>query len=63
MPADGSNPENWPSQDKFAVVVETLPVNETELAEYARQKSLYVEQILQWRQVCMQANDDTATHS
>ena len=63
MPADDSNPENWPSQDKFAVEVETLPVNETELAEYARQKGLYVEQILQWRQVCMQANDDTATHS
>lgn len=61
MPADGNNPENWPSQDKFAVVVETLPMNETELAEYARQKGLYVEQILQWRQVCMQANDDTAT--
>ena len=34
MPADGSNPENWPSQDKFAVVVETLPMNEMELAEY-----------------------------
>ena len=61
MPADDSNPENWPSQDKFAVVVETLPMNEMELAEYARQKGLYVEQILQWRQVCMQANDDTAT--
>jgi transposase IS3/IS911 family protein len=43
------------------VVVETLPMNETELAEYARQKGLYVEQILQWRQTCMQANDDTAT--
>lgn len=30
---DGKNPEAWSSEDKFAVVLETAPLNEAELAE------------------------------
>ena len=45
--APGTNavPDDWSTQDKFLVVVETASMNETELAEYARKKGLYIEQI------------------
>ena len=35
-------------------------MNETELAEYARLKGLYVEQILAWKDACMNANGGVA---
>ena len=40
VPGDGRNPENWSSEDKFAVVLETAALNEAELAEYCRKKGL-----------------------
>lgn len=40
----GDNADSWSTQDKF-LIVETASMNETELAEYARKKGLYVEQI------------------
>lgn len=58
VPADGKNPEQWSSADKFAVVVETASMNEAELGEYCRQKGLYPEQIAAWREACLQANAD-----
>lgn len=36
-------PDNWSTQDKFLIVVESSSMNETELAEYARKKGLYIE--------------------
>ncbi|MDD6414039.1 MAG: IS3 family transposase, partial [Blautia sp.] len=47
-------------QDKFLIVVETASMNETELAEYARKKGLYVEQIKAWKDACMNANGGIA---
>ncbi len=35
-------------------------MNEQELAEYARKKGLYVEQIIEWRDACMNANGGVA---
>ena len=55
MPGDGSKPDDWKPEDKFAMVVETLGLAESELAEYCRRKGIFVEQILQWRGACMQA--------
>src|SRR5258706_13487335 len=49
VPGDGKNPEGWSSEDKFAVVLETAPLNAAELAEYCRRKGLYPEQIAAWR--------------
>ena len=46
--------------DKFLVVVETASMNETELAEYARKKGLYVEQIKSWKDACLNANGGVA---
>lgn len=62
MPAPGTDaqPDEWSTQDKFLVVVETVSMNETELAEYARKKGLYVEQIRSWKDACMNANGGVA---
>ena len=51
-PVPGSRnptPEDWPSEAKFAVVMETASLNEAELAEYCRAKGLYSEQIGRWK--------------
>ena len=53
-------PDDWSTQDKFLVVVETASMNETELAEYARKKGLYVEQIKSWKDACLNANGGVA---
>ena len=34
VPGSGKNAEEWSSEDKFAVVLETAALNATELAEY-----------------------------
>ena len=62
IPAPGTDavPEEWSTQDKYLVVVETAKLNETELADYARKKGLYVEQIKAWRDACMNANGGIA---
>lgn len=59
-PGIEASPEDWSTQDKFLVVVETASMNETELAEYARKKGLYVEQITAWRDACLNANGGVA---
>jgi transposase-like protein len=63
VPADGKNPEKWSSEDKFAIVLEAAALNEAELAEYCRQKGLYVEQIEAWRKACLQANANSAAQA
>lgn len=57
---DASLPDRWTTQDKFHIVLETAGMNEAELGEYARVKGLYVEQIHQWRDACINANGGTA---
>ena len=54
-PGTDAQSEEWSTQDKFVIVVETASMNESELAEYARKKGLYVEQIKAWRDACMNA--------
>jgi len=56
----GENAETWSTQDKFLIVVETASMNESDLAEYARKKGLYVEQIKSWRDACVNANGGIA---
>jgi transposase-like protein len=57
LPASMEGPEGWSARDKFAAVVETAALNETELAEYCRSRGLYPEQVRAWRGACEQAND------
>jgi len=60
VPGDGKNVEQWSSEDKFAVVLETAKLNAAELAEYCRRKGLYAEQVAAWRQACSAANANAA---
>lgn len=60
MPGDGKNAEDWSSEDKFAVVLETASLNAAELAEYCRRKGLFAEQIATWKAVCGAANANAA---
>lgn len=59
-PGTYANSDDWSTQDKFLIVVESTGMNETELAEYARKKGLYVEQIKPWKDACMNANGGVA---
>jgi transposase-like protein len=36
VPGDGQNPEDWGAADKFAMLLETAPMAEAELAENCR---------------------------
>ena len=61
-PVPGSRkqtPEDWSSQDKFAVIMETSSMNEAETAEYCRSKGLYPEQIKRWKQAFIQGLEQT----
>ena len=53
----GSDAEGWTARDKFAVVLETAAMNESERSEYCRKRGLYPEQLAAWRRACEQAND------
>lgn len=59
-PGTDATPDEWSTQDKFLIVVETAALNEADLAEYARKKGLYVEQIKAWKDACMNANGGIA---
>lgn len=48
-----SNAEQWSNEAKFAVVLETQPMNEAEKAEYCRKKGLYPDQVERWRTTCI----------
>lgn len=56
VPGNGKKAQEWSSEDKFGIVLETAPLNAVELAEYCRRKGLYAEEIAQWRTACAQAN-------
>ncbi len=60
IPKTNTSSENWDPKDKFYVVLETATLTEIELAEYCRSKGLYVEQVIAWRDACMQANGGVA---
>lgn len=53
VPGSKQSSEEWSAEAKFAVVVETAGLNESELSEYCRQKGLYPEQVKAWRSACV----------
>ncbi len=60
MADNDKNPDAWSSEDKFAVVLETHSLNDSELAAYCRAKGLYVQQVRQWQSHCKSANAEPA---
>ena len=58
---DFSSPADaWSTADQCLVVVEAARMDEAALAEYARKKNLYVDQIRNWRDACLNANGGMA---
>ncbi len=53
VPGQSKSSNNWSAEAKFAVVVETASLSETELSQYCREKGLYPEQVKEWKQECM----------
>lgn len=51
------NADQWSSEDKFTAVIETMNLSEIEFSEYCREKSIYPEQVKEWREACRNAND------
>ncbi|SEQ69345.1 transposase [Butyrivibrio sp. TB] len=52
------NADKWSSQDKFMVVLETAKLSEIEFSEYCREKGIYPEQVREWKDACINANND-----
>ena len=57
MPDSDTTVNGWTSRDKFAAVLETAAMSETDVAAYCREKGIYPEQLRRWREACEQAND------
>ena len=57
MPDGDMTPQGWASADKFAAVLETAALNESDLSAYCRERGLYPSQVKAWRAACEQAND------
>ncbi|EOR23991.1 transposase [Niallia nealsonii AAU1] len=55
-PGNGQVSDQWSSEDKFLIVMETYSMNQADLAEYCRKKGLYKDQIEAWRESCLNAN-------
>ncbi|MGM0704258.1 MAG: transposase [Pseudomonadota bacterium] len=60
LPSRSATPDQWTSQEKFRIVLETAPMNEAEFSAYCREHGLYPEQVEAWREACLNANADAA---
>ena len=52
-----AGPDRLSSQDKFHLVVESAALNEQELGEFCRRRSVFPEQLASWREACSGANE------
>jgi transposase-like protein len=52
-----AEPDRLSSQDKFHLVVESAALNEQELGEFCRRRSVFPEQLASWREACSGANE------
>jgi putative transposase len=54
VPGKKTSSDQWSHETKFAIVVETATLSESELGEYCRRKGLFTEQVKQWKLQCLQ---------
>ena len=60
VPRSEQKSEQWSAESKFAVVVETAALSETELSEYCRKKGLYPQQVKEWKHACISGADQAS---
>jgi len=63
LPSNSAKPDQWSSEEKFRIVLETAPMSEAELSEYCRKHGLYPEQIEAWKGACLSANAQSEEQS
>lgn len=51
---------HWTSEQKFSAVLETATLTETQLSEYCRNKGIYPEDVKEWKETCLNANQTAA---
>jgi transposase len=62
QPADNAlTADKWSSDSKFAVVMETIKLNEIELTKYCLSKGLSPDQVRIWQENCIKANTQATT--
>ena len=49
VPGAHKNPDQWSAEGRFAALVETATLSETEISAYCREKGLYPAQLAQWK--------------
>lgn len=54
VPGPNKITDDWSVEAKFAVVLETATLSESELSQYCREKGLYPEQVKGWKQDCLE---------
>ena len=57
LPAKGEASTGRTAREKFAAVVETEAMNETDRSAYCRKRGLYPEELALWRKACEKAPD------
>jgi len=62
VPASEKAPETWSTADKFTVVLQSAGLNTTELGAFCRERGLYPEQVVRWRQVAPTSAKGRACH-
>ena len=50
---DSSAKTHWTNEAKLAMLLESASLNASELGEYCRQKGLYPQQLVQWKNDCL----------
>ncbi len=63
VPGKKSTPDQWSHETKFAVVVATATLSESELGEYCRKNGLYPEQVKQWKLQCIHGFHNDEQHA
>lgn len=51
------NGKDVSAREKFIIVMETYTMTEIQLSEYCRAKGIFVEQVKNWRETCINANE------
>ncbi len=62
MPREDQDVE-WSADQIFTFVLESALLSEYELAEYCREKGLYVDELKKWKSCCVKANTPESVRS
>lgn len=58
VPGQQQTGDDWSADDKFAAVLQTASLSETEVGAYCRENGLYPEQLQRWKEACIKGAGD-----